>query len=198
MTARDTFPSRVTVRTSLRNKTKAFNESFWCRIFYLNFQGDLDNVNEGFLQSRYLVKAYKIVFTGPASAKNIEDENSAPKKRKIAAPRRPVRKPPCEIFNMNGTVTPRSLAYICVLLHASLTNVDRWSTEVYGFSYPQMYNFIVDYFEGPREGTPQREHADQLIAWWNKQIFPAHASSVSTSRAVVNSTAKLRAQAQQT
>ncbi|KAF7365796.1 hypothetical protein MVEN_00453600 [Mycena venus] len=185
------------VRASLRDNTTPFNESFWCRIFYLNFQGDLDNVNDGFLQSRYLVKTYKIVFTGPASAKDMEDENSAPKKRKTSAPpRRPIRKPPCEIFHMNGKVTPRSLAYICVLLHGALTNVDRWTNEVYGFPYPQMYNFIVDYFEGPREGTPQREHADRLLAWWNQQIFPAHASSASTSRTVVNSMVKLREQAQ--
>ncbi|KAF7341052.1 Alpha beta-hydrolase [Mycena sanguinolenta] len=131
------------VRTSLRDGSATFNESFWCRIFYLNFQGDLNDVNNGFLQSRYLVKAYKIVFTGPASAKDMEDENTAPKKAKLSA-RRSVRKAPCEIFNMDGNVTPRSLAYICVLLHMSLTNVDKWATEVYGFSYPQMYNFMRD------------------------------------------------------
>ncbi|KAF8146031.1 hypothetical protein K438DRAFT_1991200 [Mycena galopus ATCC 62051] len=95
---------------------------------------------------------------------------------------------------MNGKVTPRSVAYIAVLLHMALTNADRWTTQSYGFSYPQMYNFIVDYFEAPREGTPQKEHVDKLLAWWNHQVFPAHASSASTSRASVNSFAKLRSQ----
>ncbi|KAJ7907996.1 hypothetical protein B0H13DRAFT_2331857 [Mycena leptocephala] len=59
-----------------------------------------------------------------------------------------------------------------------------------------MYNFIVDYFEAPREGTPRREQADKLLAWWNQQIFPTHASSASTHRTAVNSMAKLRAQHQ--
>ena len=31
---------------------------FWCRMFYLDLQGALDNVNNGFLQSRYLVKVW--------------------------------------------------------------------------------------------------------------------------------------------
>jgi hypothetical protein len=80
-----------------------------------------------------------------------------------------------------------------------------------------MYNFIIDYFEAPREGTPQRELVDGLLAWWNqcvsrssfrclylttvivcRQIFPSHASSASTSRAAVNSMAKLRAQQSRT
>jgi hypothetical protein len=74
-----------------------------------------------------------------------------------------------------------------------------------------MYNFIVNYFEAPREGTPHRQHVDKLLAWWNqcvvhfyllplsnswrdRQIFPTHASSASTARTSINSMAKLRAQ----
>jgi hypothetical protein len=33
-----------------------------------------------------------------------------------------------------------------------------------------MYNFIVDYFEAPREGTPHREQVNKLLAWWNQCI----------------------------
>ncbi|KAJ6587911.1 hypothetical protein B0H19DRAFT_1247641 [Mycena capillaripes] len=67
-------------------------------------------------------------------------------------------------------------------------------------SYPQMYNFIVDYFESPREGTPDRAHVDKLLAWWNHwrdgQIFPAHASSASTASTSVSSMSKLRTRRQ--
>ncbi|KAJ7028906.1 hypothetical protein C8F04DRAFT_1289336 [Mycena alexandri] len=184
------------IRDSLRDSSLAINESFYCRIFYLGFQGDPDNVTKGFLQSRYMVKGYKVVFTGPASAKGEDSENIPPaaKRLKAMTGRKGTRKPPSDIFHMGGKVTPRSIAYIAVLLHFALTNAAIWTSEYYKFSYPQMYNFIVDYFEAPREGTPQREHADKLLNWWNKQIFPNHAASASTSQTAISSMAKLRAQ----
>ncbi|KAJ7762207.1 hypothetical protein B0H16DRAFT_1884180 [Mycena metata] len=185
------------IRDGLRDSSLAINQSFYCRVFYLDFQGDPENVAKGFLQSRYMVKGYKAVFTctGPASAKLEEFENIPPEKRlKTATGRRSTRKPPCDIFHMGGKVTPRSIAYIAVILHFSLTNAAIWTSEYYKFSYPQMYNFIVDYFEAPRVGTPQRERADKVLDWWNRQIFPNHAVSASTSRTAVSSMAKLRAQ----
>ncbi|KAJ7017045.1 hypothetical protein C8F04DRAFT_1406333 [Mycena alexandri] len=183
------------IRDGLRDSSLAINQSFYCRVFYLDFQGDPENVAKGFLQSRYMVKGYKAVFTGPASAKFEEFENIPPEKRlKTTTGRRSTRKPPCDIFHMGGKVTPRSIAYIAVILHFALTNAAIWTSEYYKFSYPQMYNFIIDYFEAPRAGTPQRERADKLLDWWNQQIFPNHAVSASTSRTAVSSMAKLRAQ----
>ncbi|KAF8146032.1 hypothetical protein K438DRAFT_1628991, partial [Mycena galopus ATCC 62051] len=64
------------VRAALRNSTKPLNESFYCRIFYKLFLGTPDDVNDGFLQSRYMVKAYRLVFTGPASAKVMSDDEN--------------------------------------------------------------------------------------------------------------------------
>ncbi|KAJ6481117.1 hypothetical protein C8R45DRAFT_1151928 [Mycena sanguinolenta] len=155
------------VRTAIRESGK-LSTGFFCRIFYDNFQGDLTALDDGFLMSRYMVKGYKSVFTGPSSVKD-NDENEPPAKRQRNAGNAvaPVRKPPCEIFLMNGKVTPRSLAFICVL-----------TSTIYKFSYPQLYNFIVDYLEGPRAGTPEKRKVDKLLAWWNKQIFPDHASSI--------------------
>ncbi|KAF7364203.1 hypothetical protein MSAN_01079600 [Mycena sanguinolenta] len=180
------------VRTAIRNSGH-LSTSFFCRIFYLNFRGDPSEYDDGFLKSRYLVKGYKTVFTGPSSAKD-NDENEPPSKK----PRnggdavKPSRKPPCDIFLMDGKVTPRSIAFICVLVHMSLTNAHQWTATIYKFSYPHLYNFIVDYFEGPREGTSARRKVDKLLAWWNKQIFPTHASSAASAETTVNSMAALR------
>ncbi|KAJ7265098.1 hypothetical protein C8J57DRAFT_1718405 [Mycena rebaudengoi] len=149
------------------------NSSFYCRLFYADFDGDPDAVETGFLQSRYLVKGFK------AKVKNLEKSN---------------RKPVADILNMNGKVTGRSLAYIAILEHFSLTNATSWANQYYGISYPQMYNFIVDYFEAPRAGTAAKQRADKLLEWWNKQIFPDHAASAATQRTAVSSAAKLRAQ----
>ncbi|KAJ7197109.1 hypothetical protein C8J57DRAFT_1546237 [Mycena rebaudengoi] len=137
-----------------------------------------NNVDDGFFQSRYLVKSYKICFTVPKSAKDdIENEPAHKKAKRIAA--RAVRKPPAEILLMIGK------PYYIIYLHVC-----------YGFSYPQMYNFIVDYFESPREGTPYRAHVDKFLSWCNQQIFTAHASSASTASTSVNSMFKLRARPQ--
>ncbi|KAJ7714731.1 hypothetical protein B0H16DRAFT_1617844 [Mycena metata] len=142
-----------------------------------------------------MVKGFKVVFTGPASAKDEDFETLPPQKKlKTTTGSKGTRKPPCEIFHMDGKVTPQSIAYITILVHFGLTNAAFWTNNYYGFSYPQMYNFIVNYFEAPREGTPQQEHVDKLLSWWNKQIFPTHAASASSSRTAVSSMAKLRAQ----
>ncbi|KAJ6552175.1 hypothetical protein B0H10DRAFT_1262269 [Mycena sp. CBHHK59/15] len=151
------------------------------------------DVDVGFLKSRYLVKGYKAVFTGPSSAKTNDFEN-APLEKRPKTTSKVLRKPACEIFHMDGKVTPRSIAYIAVIEHFALTSAHHWTPEYYGFSYPQMYNFIVDYFEAPCEGTPHKAHVDALLEWWNKQIFPTHTSSARTHHTAVTSMAKLRAQ----
>jgi hypothetical protein len=33
-----------------------------------------------------------------------------------------------------------------------------------------MYNFIVDFFKSPREGTQARKRVNKLLAWWNKYV----------------------------
>ncbi|KAJ7491862.1 hypothetical protein B0H11DRAFT_2277774 [Mycena galericulata] len=181
------------IRIALRGNstTIKLNESFYARLFYSGFQGDPEDVDNGFLKSRYLVKGYKSIFTGPASAK--EHAENPPEKRPRTSGKA-IRKPPCEILHMKGQVTGRSIGYVCVIEHQGLTTARQWTPEYYGISYPQMYNFIVDYFEAPLPGTPERAHADALLKWWNQQIFPNHASSASTNSTAVNSMAKLRAQ----
>ncbi|KAJ6616289.1 hypothetical protein B0H10DRAFT_2038174 [Mycena sp. CBHHK59/15] len=95
---------------------------------------------------------------------------------------------------MSGRVTGRAIAYIAVIEHFTLTDAPQWCTEYYGISYPQMYNFIVDFFESPKEGTEAKRRVDDLLAWWNQKIFPNHASAVTTHASSVSSYEKLRAQ----
>ncbi|KAJ7235690.1 hypothetical protein C8J57DRAFT_1728558 [Mycena rebaudengoi] len=166
------------------------NSSFYCRLFYADFDGDPEAVETGFLQSRYL--GFKAVFTAPSSAE--KDENTPPMKKLKTAAEKSTRRCVADILNMNGKVTGRSVAYVAILEHFSLTNATSWVNQYYGISYSQMYNFIVDYFEAPRAGTAAKQRADKLLEWWNKQIFPGHAASAATQRTAASSAAKLRAQ----
>ncbi|KAJ7734720.1 hypothetical protein B0H14DRAFT_3517070 [Mycena olivaceomarginata] len=164
------------------------NVSFFCRVFFEHFVGDEGQVNKGFLMSCLLIICYKAVFTGPDSAK--DDEEPASKKAKGNSTRPPV----CEILNMGGKVTARSIAYIAVLTHMALTDMWQISREYCGFSYPQMYNFLVDYFETPPAGSAQKKHVDDLLTWWTKQIFPVHSSTTASSKTAAASMAKLYTQ----
>ncbi|KAJ7481276.1 hypothetical protein B0H11DRAFT_2232765 [Mycena galericulata] len=181
------------VRGGLRGHTLHLGGNYWARIFYDKFQGNNKCVEDGFLKSRYLVKGYMVIFTAPSSADAEEDENTPPAK-KPSRTTKPVRKTVADIVGMNGKVSPRSLAYVVVLVYLSLTTATQWTTEYYGVSMVQLYDFIVDFFEGPKPGSAAKARADALLAWWNKKIFPSHAASAATHQTTVNSRAMLKAQ----
>ncbi|KAJ6612972.1 hypothetical protein B0H10DRAFT_2192176 [Mycena sp. CBHHK59/15] len=61
------------VRADLRSGALDFGVSFYARFLYASFKGNPDNVEDGFLKSKYLVKAYKSVFTAPSSAEGHSD-----------------------------------------------------------------------------------------------------------------------------
>ncbi|KAJ7137263.1 hypothetical protein C8R46DRAFT_1361864 [Mycena filopes] len=164
------------------------NGDYFIRLFYHGYQGDPKNPETGFMKSQYLVQSYKAVFTSPSSAE--VDKENAPAQKK----RRTTVRCVASILNMNGRVTGRSIAYIAVLLWLSLTTTFDWQEEYYGYSLRQMYDFLVDFFEEPEEGTQARERMDALLAWWNEQVFPTHASSAATNKMAVSSRSALLAQ----
>ncbi|KAF8205504.1 hypothetical protein K438DRAFT_1931868 [Mycena galopus ATCC 62051] len=184
--------SKEAHREDLRKATKDLGATFFFRIFYEGFKGDPDKAEIGYLKSRYLVKSYKVAFTAPSSADKDDDENTPPLKKIRTA--KPSRKAVADILGLNGKVTPRSIAYVAVLLYFSLTSATTWTTEYFGVSFPLLYDFIVDFFEGPAEGTRARRRADELLSWWNKKIFPAHSSASATHHSSVDSRARLRKQ----
>ncbi|KAJ6605529.1 hypothetical protein DFH09DRAFT_1353912 [Mycena vulgaris] len=179
-------------RVDLRSGAVDLGANYFLRIFYDRFHGDPNQVEVGYLKSRYLVKSYKAVFTAPSSAEGDDDENTAPLKKKAKVQK--VRKPIAEMLGMKGKVTPRSIAYIVILVYFAVTNASVWTAEYYGISFPQMYDFIVDFFEAPAAGTAARKRADDLLTWWHKQIFPAHAASAATHQTSIASRSQLRAQ----
>ncbi|KAJ6607099.1 hypothetical protein B0H10DRAFT_2195081 [Mycena sp. CBHHK59/15] len=204
----------LSIRAKLRSGELHIGSSFYARLFYTNFDGNPDDLEAGFLKSGILVKGFKSCFTSPSSAKDepVVDENTPqpPPNKKLKTGRRSTRKVVAEILRMSGRVTGRAIAYIAVIEHFALTDAPQWCTEYYGISYPQMYNFIVDFFESPKEGTEAKRRVDDLLAWWNqyvvvlsiiyyhshfsRKIFPNHASAVTTHASSVSSYEKLRAQ----
>ncbi|KAG5647655.1 hypothetical protein H0H81_007562, partial [Sphagnurus paluster] len=88
------------------------------------------------------------------------------------------------------SVTPRSIAYIAVMLHFALTDASSWKSQYDGMDYKLLYNFIVDYFEDTPAPADQAR-IEALLKWWNEKTFPQHALALA---AASTSMAKLREQ----
>ncbi|KAJ7865161.1 hypothetical protein B0H14DRAFT_3443125 [Mycena olivaceomarginata] len=171
------------VRERLRSSELSIGESFYIPLFYKDYKINPDDLEDGLFMSPVLLKGYMTTFISSDTIE--EDENIAPQKRLKSSSRR---------TGTNKNVTGRSIAYIAVIIYFVLTDAPSWRDQYYNVSLPQMYNFIVDFFESPREGTQARKRVNKLLAWWNKKIFPNHASSATINSSAVASYDKLKAQ----
>ena len=96
------------------------------------------------------------------------------------------------LLNMNGKVTPRSIAYVATLVRFHFTALDinmltiaflsqvvfnlsdatQWPSDgVYnGFDYHAFYNFIIDYFEvvDVNDDDSSKVAVQDLLKWWTK------------------------------
>ncbi|KAH8802376.1 hypothetical protein DL96DRAFT_1686893 [Flagelloscypha sp. PMI_526] len=188
------------VRDKIRHNDAQFplSISFFFRLFYRNFRGDVNNVDEGFLKSPLLIKAAKMILTSPSSAtggvqlSDDEGPENPPEKRQhtdehAVTTKRNLRKNNAAIMGLDGKITPRLIAYICVLTWFSLSGVDWWRDSYMGVSFHALYDWIVDYFESPKDGTVEKKIADDLLAWWVRAVFPHYRGVASQSTPVTNS-----------
>ncbi|KAJ3993375.1 hypothetical protein F5050DRAFT_1810562 [Lentinula boryana] len=67
-------------------------------------------------------------------------------------------------------VTPRSIAYAAIHLHFGLTDASSWNARYLGYSYQDLWNFVVDFFEDPKDDEAAKQ-AEELLKWWNDRIF---------------------------
>jgi len=181
----------------VREKLRAFSPEydytgdFLLRCFYPNFKGDATRPEKGFLKSSLLVKTFKHIYTSPASAKDVsiaenEDaENDSNQlnctTRRVSKRKKATRKPVAATLRMSK-VTPRALAYAATQLAFALCNAENWCLEHNGCNFQLLYETIVDYFEAV-ENPLKRTERDQLLEWWNGQIFP---NAKSTNHATAN------------
>ncbi|KIL59469.1 hypothetical protein M378DRAFT_131524 [Amanita muscaria Koide BX008] len=174
------------IRTNLRDfnghDNFNINNNFFCRCFYDGYSGNPDDFEKGFLKSNLLVKTYKYIFTSPSSAQNDDNgqENTDPHISRVDDISKPsARKCVASILGMKDEVTPRSIAYTCVMLHFSLNSASTWTIAHKGFSYKDLWNFIVDFFEDV-PGPAAARRAKRLLDWWNRNVFP-HTRSMATA-----------------
>ncbi|KAF9781120.1 hypothetical protein BJ322DRAFT_1010928, partial [Thelephora terrestris] len=129
------------------------------------------DVEKGFLKGDLLVRTFKLIFTSPSSAEGSFDvPDNCARRGKSTSAGPPKRANNAELHGMDGSVTPRAIAYSAVQLHFNLTDAIHWMAHYNGFSYEEFYEFIVDFFEA--DATPEAQEAStKLLEWWNKYML---------------------------
>ncbi|TEB19261.1 hypothetical protein FA13DRAFT_1719015 [Coprinellus micaceus] len=126
----------------------------WPRFIYRYFEYDPKDPWKGLLRSSLLVKAYKHVFTSPSSA-----HGGASKATRSSNAR---------IHGMTAVTVP-SLAYIATQVRFALSNSPAFCRSDHVTDSEYFYNLIIDLLEDDSE----KAEVDDLLTWWNQQIFPA-------------------------
>ncbi|KAF9042127.1 hypothetical protein BJ165DRAFT_1405840 [Panaeolus papilionaceus] len=185
-------------RLDIKSGNLVIKDDLYLSCFYPRSKGDADDVESKFLRSSLLVKTYCVIFTSPTSVQHFDTEETEDgpvrKKGKSSASQKKATKANvANILHMNGTVTPRSIAYAAVLLAFNLTDAAQWMEEYNKFSYVVLWEFIVDFFEAPSDDA-SKKRADDLLLWWNRKIFPQHHSSSDTSSSSKKARDKLKQQ----
>ncbi|KAK0485407.1 hypothetical protein EDD18DRAFT_1083362, partial [Armillaria luteobubalina] len=149
--------------------------------FYVGRKGDPNNLETGFLHSKLLLKTWAAIFTSLSSTECIYDKNEAPDlnlqpaKKCKGANKKATKSNITSLCCLDGQVTPRTIAYAAVLLHFNLTDASTWQEEYCGFSYEGLWNFVVDYFEGPAD--VESKAANKLLEWWTKYVMVQFSST---------------------
>ncbi|RDB16267.1 hypothetical protein Hypma_003004 [Hypsizygus marmoreus] len=143
------------IKAKLRSGEMRVRGDNWPIFFYADYKCDPNgNPWHGLLKSRILVNAYKHVFTSPSSVD--EDEPKAASKSGNA-----------RIHGMTEVTLP-SLAYIATQVHFALTSAGSFSRIDMVTDSERFYNSLLDMLEDCRD----RPVVKQLLAWWNRKIFP--------------------------
>ncbi|KAG1863140.1 hypothetical protein F4604DRAFT_1882247 [Suillus subluteus] len=129
----------------------------WPIFLYANHIYDPEDPWSGLLRSRLLTCAYKHVFTSPSS---VDKEPKA------------TRSGNAHLHGMSS-VTMGSIAYIATQVRFALSASSVFSRTDTTTDSKMFYHSLLDLLEDPEES----QEVDELLTWWNRQIFPASSAA---------------------
>ncbi|KAI1786467.1 hypothetical protein LXA43DRAFT_1099169 [Ganoderma leucocontextum] len=140
------------IKSALKAGTMVIPSDQWPIFMYLNGDYDPERPWAGLLRGHLLVKAFKHIFTSPSS---VDDSGRSTKSSNAA---------------IHGTthVTLASITYVATLVRFSLGSRGKFSRTNTVTDSQNFYNVILAFLTHPEE----RENANELLAWWNGQVFP--------------------------
>jgi len=148
--------SDTETKQKLRSGELAPSGDHWPTFLYHGYQYDHEDPWNGLFRSSLLVSAYKHIFTSPSS---VEKEPKA------------TRSGNARIHGMTQ-VTPASIAYIATQVRFALSSSPVFTRSDTTTDSERFYSTVVDLFQDIEE----LEEVNDLLAWWNRQIFPCHSS----------------------
>ncbi|KAH7903572.1 hypothetical protein BJ138DRAFT_1138709 [Hygrophoropsis aurantiaca] len=144
------------IKEKLKNGEMTVSGDQWPIFLYLGYNYDPEDPWNGLLRSPILVSAYKHIFTSPSS---VDKEPKA------------TRSGNARIHGMTR-VTTASLAYVATQARFALSSSPVFSRTDTVTDSERFYNSLRDLLEDPEE----KEEVDQLLIWWNRQVFPSYLS----------------------
>lgn len=144
-------------KEKLRNGEMLIPGDQWPIFLYGGYTYDPEDPWRGLFRSRLLVSAYKHVFTSPSSVDKIAKATRSGNAR---------------IHGMTH-VTPASVAYIATQVRFALCSSAVFSRTDMVTDSERFYNSILELFDD----IDEREEIDDLLVWWNRQIFPTYSSA---------------------
>ncbi|KAI6017489.1 hypothetical protein EDC04DRAFT_2576705 [Pisolithus marmoratus] len=149
--------TNIQTRTKLMNGEIQVPGNQWLVFFYADYTYDLEDPWNGLLCSGLLVSAYKHIFTSPSS---VDQEPKATHSGNVC------------IHGMH-CVTKVSIVYVAMQTCFSLTSAQVFSHTDLITDSEQFYSSIMELLDNSNKSN----EVDQLITWWNRQIFPLYTAS---------------------
>ncbi|KIJ40748.1 hypothetical protein M422DRAFT_49067 [Sphaerobolus stellatus SS14] len=164
------------VKVVIDDKTFIPGPEDWARFLYKDFgeHYNLEDPIEGLFQSKLLVDAFKCIYIGASSWDTEGKKKNRCKSKGTTA-------------NLHA-VTGHSLAYIVAHVYQALDSAESHCKEGGAFDLAALYFQVVDFFED-EDFTP---FADDVLKWWNKQIYPRKSSARSKQDVVPKGVSKLK------
>ncbi|KAJ3743293.1 hypothetical protein EV360DRAFT_57705, partial [Lentinula raphanica] len=163
------------------------SNSYFIRAFYEGEEGDPNDVEHGFLRSALLLQVCH------SAALELNTSTSSNTTTPFKKARKSTRKNVAQRLDMKE-VSPRSIAYACIMLRFSLSDASAWNSDQ-SFNYQGLYNTIIDYLDDL--GSNSDDNIRELLDWWTKCVklnVPASSQSTNLCHASVrNVFAKLDA-----
>ncbi|KAG6913245.1 hypothetical protein DXG01_008449 [Tephrocybe rancida] len=143
------------IKTKLRNQEINTVGDQWPHFLFRNYSYDSEDPWNGLFRSHLLVMGYKYIFTSPSSV------DKEPKATKHGNAR---------IHGMNK-VTPASIAYVAAQVRFALSSTSVFSKSDHVLDSERFYLSVLELFGD----VDEKMEVNDLISWWNKQIFPSSA-----------------------
>jgi len=160
------------IKQKLRTGELSIAGDQWPVLLYSGYKFHEDDPWRGLLRSSILLKTYKHIFTSPSS---VEREAKA------------TRSGNARIHGMTR-VTPASIAYAATQARFALSSSAVFTRSDTTTDSERFYNSVLDLLEDQDEA----KEVDDLLVWWNSQIFPNH-SQLSRPLSKDSALAKLKA-----